>query len=1298
MSVRGALARNLPNYDAAGLPKKAHRASFSPSERDRAKIRPGTEVQTDERLGLPTFLWTARREAGAGHPLSSLAGLRPEDAARRHLAEYASLYDLDAGEVRAAVLGSVHDTGEGVIIVTFHQAVDGIEVFRDEIKIAMDRSREPIAIAGYIVGKAHFKGTTGRPAFTLGAPEAIAAAFLDLTGVPMEPGDLEKSGQGIGGYDFYDLTPHAQALYDPGLARAARVRKTLFRLPDHLEAAYFLEIDVAPRAGNDSDYYSYVISAVDGRLLFRNNLTRSDAFSYRVWADGSGLHLPFDGPQGTAPTPHPSGFPDGSQAPFVAPLLVSLQNGPIGSNDPWLPAGATVTTGNNVEAYADLAAPDGFSVGDVRATTTGPNAFDRAYDTSREPQASADQEMAAITQLFYDINFFHDWYYDVGFNEDAGNAQTSNYGRGGLENDSLKAEAQDSGGRNNANMSTPGDGARPRMQMYLWDGDGRRSLVLNAPSPGVFAVGTALFGPQAFTTKGDVVLVDDGVVTDTDGCQTPFLNAATLAGKIALIDRGNCGFTVKVKNAQINGAIGAIIANNQATGLVTMSGTDATITVPSLFITLDDGNTIRSLLSSQVVNVTLVRDPLPDRDGTIDNQIVAHEWAHYLTNRLIGDGSGLSNNQGGSMGEGWSDFNALLMTVRPEDAAVPSNPSFSGVYGVAGYVQSGGPNGPLPNNAYYFGIRRVPYSTDFSKDPLTFRHVANGVPLPDSAPIAFGASGSNNAEVHSSGEVWATMLWECYASLLRDTARLTFDRARDRMRAYLVAAFKLTPITPTFLEARDALLVAAYARDAADFALFSQAFARRGAGLRAVAPDRYSTTHQGVVESYLSGNDLAFVGAALDDNVTWCDHDGFLDDLETGRLTITLRNVGTGNLGATTGTVTTTTPGVSFPNGGALTFPTSRPFGTTTASVNVRLTGASGVQPIDFSVAFSDPATAIPGTMTAGWAGWGNVDDVPDRSATDDVESNHAAWTLGSDPVLDPSGPWRRIEITGRDHRWLGPDPSGTSDQYLVSPDLRVAPTGSFGFTFRHRYSFEFAASPSVENFDGGVIEITQNNGATWTDIGALASPGYTGPIATGGGNPIEGRNAFCQTSPGYPAFTSVTVNLGTAYAGQTVKIRFRLGTDVFVGAPGWEIDDVAFSNITNLPFHALVPDRALCIDSDSDGVLDPTDCAPFDPSAWAVPTEARNLLLSGTIPTTLGWTAPASPGGTSTVYDVLRSGVASSFAPATCILINGAGLLASDTGLPSRVFYYLVRSENVCGGNLGTDSSGNPHTGASCP
>ena len=73
-----------------------------------------------------------------------------------------------------------------------------------------------------------------------------------------------------------------------------------------------------------------------------------------------------------------------------------------------------------------------------------------------------------MTNLFYWVNILHDLYYHYGFDEKSGNFQENNYGRGGAQNDSVQAEAQDGGGVNNANFATPPDGQRPRMQLYLW--------------------------------------------------------------------------------------------------------------------------------------------------------------------------------------------------------------------------------------------------------------------------------------------------------------------------------------------------------------------------------------------------------------------------------------------------------------------------------------------------------------------------------------------------------------------------------------------------------------------------------------------------------------------------------------------------------------------------------------------------------------------------------------------------------------------------------------------------------------
>jgi hypothetical protein len=116
------------------------------------------------------------------------------------------------------------------------------------------------------------------------------------------------------------------------------------------------------------------------------------------------------------------------------------------------------------------------------------------------------------------------------------------------------------------------------------------------------AFGPALVGPGG--TTGLVVLADDGVGAGTDACE-PIVN--NLSGKIALIDRGTCAFTLKVSNAQAAGAKGVIVANNQPTGPAPMGGNDPSIAIPSVGITLAQGDAIKAELSSGV-NAKLLLD------------------------------------------------------------------------------------------------------------------------------------------------------------------------------------------------------------------------------------------------------------------------------------------------------------------------------------------------------------------------------------------------------------------------------------------------------------------------------------------------------------------------------------------------------------------------------------------------------------------------------------------------------------------------------------------------------------------
>jgi len=101
--------------------------------------------------------------------------------------------------------------------------------------------------------------------------------------------------------------------------------------------------------------------------------------------------------------------------------------------------------------------------------------------------------------------------------------------------------------------------------------------------------GTASFGPPPPTPaiQAEVVLVDDGVGTTSDGCE-PLQNAAQLPGKIALIERGVCSFTFKVAAAQAAGAVAVIIGNNTSGPPPAMGGTDPSITIPAVSIGIDD--------------------------------------------------------------------------------------------------------------------------------------------------------------------------------------------------------------------------------------------------------------------------------------------------------------------------------------------------------------------------------------------------------------------------------------------------------------------------------------------------------------------------------------------------------------------------------------------------------------------------------------------------------------------------------------------------------------------------------------
>lgn len=199
------------------------------------------------------------------------------------------------------------------------------------------------------------------------------------------------------------------------------------------------------------------------------------------------------------------------------------------------------------------------------------------------------------------------------------------------------------------------------------------------------------------------------------------------------------------------------------------------------------------------------------------------------------------------------------------------------------------------------------------------------------------------------------------------------------------------------------------------------------------------------------------------------------------------------------------------------------------------------------NVTLNCEAPPLPGACEAGTS--------PNTVFFDDFESGAAGWTSGSNvgpntwalgAGASPSGPISGANV------YNAVNVDEVSDQLLVSPPIAL-PTGESPLTLQF-YNWQEIEDSATGCWDGGVLEVTTDAGATWIRLESeLLTDPYDGPISTSFGNPLGGENAWC----GDPAnWINSLVDLD-AFAGQTVQFRWRLATDSSVGRDGWDIDDV---------------------------------------------------------------------------------------------------------------------------------------------
>ncbi len=1152
-------------------------------------------------MDVPTFLWLSR-DAGE-------AAREPfEDAQQASLVTVRALRTtLHLSPEALASIGKpvIHDSGKGAIVAKFSQRVRGRNVFRGGTSVVMRRSFEPVALTGLLAPSLTGSDTP----FTVGAEAALNLAYRAATGTDIPSGAVASTGK----TEDADTQTFEGRLF----SQPVRVEEVFFPERGAVEPSYRVELLLASGVAR-----SYVVSAVDGRILFQNDLVRYEEMQIRAWASSDTL-LPMDGPQGNGFTPHPTGKPDRLKLTYVPTQLVRLQNFPFSKNDPWLPNGATETRGNNVDAYADVVSPNGFTTNsnDVRSNSPAASTFDWTYNTDASPNATPDSVKGAVNHLFYVTNFLHDWFYDSGFDEKSGNPQADNLGRGGRGNDRLVTEAQDYSGRNNANASTPADGASPRIQMYVFAGKTTASLTVETPLgiAGVKAVGSAgAFGKDKFVTTGAVALANDTAGTDDrDACEV-LTNAAELKDKIVLVHRGNCSFVQKAQRVQAAGGIGILVSNVASSDTPNsppyMGGQAGDVTIPALSLALPDGLALENAVAAGAT-VVMRREGTSDLDGALDTGIVAHEWGHVLSNRLVGNADGLNTNQAGGLGEGWGDFTAQLVMVRPDDILTPEGANWNGVYPTGTYATSGS------GDDSYFGIRRQPYSTDMTKNGLTFKHISDGNALPKGVPTSFGEEGSNNSEVHATGEVWAQMLWECYASLLRDS-RYTFVQAQDRMKRYLVQSLKATPVDPTLLEARDAVIAVAFASDDGDFQSFWKAFAKRGAGVGATGPGKSSPDNTGTKESFVVGNDIQVVGTTLADDVISCDKDGLLDIDEVGSIEVTIRNAGAGTLDQTTAKVSSKNADITFADAGAIKFGPLKPFEVGKAKVKILATGSRPTEDLDVDIEILDPSLAVPRTIQARIPTVRDADEQEASSSKDTVQTKGTSWVVAGKDRTKTSEKWKRVRA-GRNQYWFIPNAGEPSDHTLTSASFDVKGE-SFGLKFRHRWSFESSARRKLD-FDGGVVEVSVDAGATWKDISEYGPIDYNVTLDNDaqGTNPLKGRKAFGNVSEGYPnVWKEEIVKVRIRAPANAVQVRFRAGADDNTGAVGWDVDDIELTDVASKPFWSYVAHREQC---DENGPK-----ANAGPAKTVAPKAEVKLEGSGThpqnLPLSFSWTQVEGP------------------------------------------------------------------------
>ena len=509
-----------PDAKAGGeLPDTDHRATQPLAQgrqiahqRAEAALRarlPHLKVHRHPLLGSPAWVmagedWlTGTNGVGGGVSRTSRDRFAPEDPhapIKAFIHEHSALFGHDASALDATHARVIHDyktSHNGVHTVVWQQQHSGISVFQGRLIAHCTARGELVNVASQFVADPAAAEKAGMPnkavleLLAVNAARAIALTLESLGGVV----DLEA----IVARDEAAGADHSQHFTASGAVGDVDVRLVWLPLSaDAIRLCWEVELTSESRG----EMFRCVVDAETGQVWVRHSLTHylSNA-SYRVITAGE------------SPTPALPGYPNpgsNAQPATVARGLVTWSAlDTTASPAGWIKDGDNSTLGNNVDAHLDLDADNNPDL--PRPQGSPSRKFDFPMNLSQSPSTYRN---GAVVNLFYWCNWMHDKLYELGFTEDAGNFQTDNFGKGGLGNDAVQADAQDGGGFNNANFGTPSDGKAPRMQMYVYnsanpdrDGDLDLTIVLHEHTHGM---NSRLVGGGVGITAHQTAAMDEG--------------------------------------------------------------------------------------------------------------------------------------------------------------------------------------------------------------------------------------------------------------------------------------------------------------------------------------------------------------------------------------------------------------------------------------------------------------------------------------------------------------------------------------------------------------------------------------------------------------------------------------------------------------------------------------------------------------------------------------------------------------------------------------------------------------------